>query len=78
MGSARESPGTSNGIKLALAWGCVGIPLVWGIIQTLVNAIKPFQEKAAGPLEYIRSHDRVWFATGKEIVRAWLQSGATF
>jgi len=29
-------------------------------------------------LEYIRSHDRVWFATGKEIVRAWLQSGATF
>ena len=43
MGSARESPGTSHGIKLALAWGCVGIPLVWGIIQTLVNAIKAFQ-----------------------------------
>jgi hypothetical protein len=42
MASARESPGTSNGIELALAWGCVGIPLVWGI-QTLVNAIKPFQ-----------------------------------
>ena len=41
MGSARESPGTSNVIKLALA--CVGIPLVWGIIQTLVNAIKAFQ-----------------------------------
>jgi hypothetical protein len=39
----RASPGTSNGIKLALAWGCVGIPLVWGIIQTLVNAIKAFQ-----------------------------------
>jgi hypothetical protein len=43
MGSARVSPGTSNGIKLALASGFVGIPLVWGIIQTLVNAIKPFQ-----------------------------------
>jgi hypothetical protein len=43
MGSARVSPGTSNGIKLALAWRCVGISLVWGIIQTLVNAIKAFQ-----------------------------------
>ena len=30
MESARESPGTSNGIKLALARGCVGIPLVLG------------------------------------------------
>jgi hypothetical protein len=28
-------------------------------------------------LQCIRSHDRVWFATGEEIVRAWLQSGAT-
>ena len=43
MGGVRESPGTSNGIKLALASGCVGSPLVWGIIQTLVNAIKAFQ-----------------------------------
>jgi peptidoglycan/xylan/chitin deacetylase (PgdA/CDA1 family) len=29
-------------------------------------------------LAYIRSHDGVWFATGGEIVRHWLQSGATF
>jgi predicted small secreted protein len=29
-------------------------------------------------LQYIRSHDRVWFATGQEIVGAWLQSGVTF
>ena len=43
MESARQSPGTSNGIKLALAWAFVGIPLVWGIVQTLVNAIKAFQ-----------------------------------
>ena len=43
MESARQSPGTNNGIKLALAWGFVGIPLVWGIVQTLVNAIKAFQ-----------------------------------
>jgi allantoinase len=29
-------------------------------------------------LQYIRSHDQVWFATGEEIVRHWLQSGTTF
>jgi peptidoglycan/xylan/chitin deacetylase (PgdA/CDA1 family) len=27
---------------------------------------------------YIAAHDGVWFATGEEIVRAWLESGATF
>jgi len=27
---------------------------------------------------YIARHDGVWFATGEEIVRAWLDSGATF
>jgi hypothetical protein len=43
MESTRQPSGTSNGIKLVLAWGFVGIPLVWGIIQTLVNAIKAFQ-----------------------------------
>ena len=32
----------------------------------------------AEALDYIRAHDGVWFATGEEIVRAWLQSGATF
>ena len=43
MESGRQLPGTSNAVKLALAWGFVGIPLVWGIVQTLVNAIKAFQ-----------------------------------
>ena len=38
-----RKPNTGNGIKLVLAWGFVGIPLLWGIIQTLVNAIKAFQ-----------------------------------
>jgi len=42
MQSTREQ-NTGNGIKLILAWGFVGIPLLWGIIQTLVNAIKAFQ-----------------------------------
>jgi hypothetical protein len=43
MESTRQPSGTGNGIKLVLAWGIVGIPLVWGIIQTLVNIIKAFQ-----------------------------------
>jgi peptidoglycan/xylan/chitin deacetylase (PgdA/CDA1 family) len=29
-------------------------------------------------VSYIAAHDGVWFATGSEIVQAWLQSGATF
>src|SRR5207244_7784539 len=32
----------------------------------------------AEALDYIAAHDGVWFATGEEIVRAWLDSGATF
>ena len=30
-------------LKLTLAWGFVGIPLAWGVIQTLANAMKLFQ-----------------------------------
>lgn len=29
--------------KLILAWGFVGIPLAWGVIQTVTNAMKLFQ-----------------------------------
>ena len=32
-----------NALKLALAWTFVGIPLAWGVVQTLLNAIKAFQ-----------------------------------
>lgn len=32
----------NNALKLFLAWGFVGIPLTWGVVQTLVNAIKAF------------------------------------
>ena len=42
MASERERVATHNGVKLALAWTFVGIPLVWGVVQTLVNAIKAF------------------------------------
>jgi hypothetical protein len=33
---------SNNATKLILAWGFVGIPLVWGVVQTLLNAIKAF------------------------------------
>lgn len=29
--------------QLVLAWGFVGVPLTWGVIQTLINALKLFQ-----------------------------------
>jgi hypothetical protein len=34
--------GTSS-LELALAWAFVGIPLLWGIYGTVVNALKLFQ-----------------------------------
>jgi hypothetical protein len=37
---------TQNGttqLHLILAWGFVGIPLAWGVIETLINALKLFQ-----------------------------------
>ncbi len=38
------APGSSgNTIKLILAWGFVGIPLAWGVIETAINALKLFQ-----------------------------------
>jgi hypothetical protein len=41
MDGTRQS-NSGNGVKLVLAWGFVGIPLVWGVVQTLVNALKAF------------------------------------
>ncbi|HZP77729.1 MAG TPA: hypothetical protein VFB45_16410 [Pseudolabrys sp.] len=34
---------SSMKLKLILAWGFVGIPLTWGVLQTLSNAMKLFQ-----------------------------------
>jgi hypothetical protein len=28
---------------LVLVWGFVGIPLIWGVSQTIANALKLFQ-----------------------------------
>jgi hypothetical protein len=41
MQSAQQNE--SSTLKLILAWGFVGIPLVWGVLQTLSNAMKLFQ-----------------------------------
>jgi hypothetical protein len=34
---------TTTPLQLALAWGFVGIPLTWGVVQTVLNALKLFQ-----------------------------------
>jgi hypothetical protein len=34
--------GTTS-LELALAWAFVGIPLLWGVYGTVVNALKLFQ-----------------------------------
>ena len=39
--SSVEGAGTRP-IHLVLAWGFVGIPLLWGVLQTLRNALKLF------------------------------------
>ena len=38
-----ENQDGSMKLKLVLAWGFVGIPLLWGVLQTLSNAMKLFQ-----------------------------------
>ena len=40
---ANSDQNGTTGLQLALAWGFVGIPLVWGVLQTLSNAMKLFQ-----------------------------------
>jgi hypothetical protein len=38
-----EPPSADNFWPLALAWGFVSIPLLWGVYGTLVNAMKLFE-----------------------------------
>jgi hypothetical protein len=38
----QDQTGTTT-VQLILAWGFVGIPLTWGVLQTLQNAMKLFQ-----------------------------------
>jgi hypothetical protein len=38
-----QASGNTTSMHLILAWGFVGIPLAWGVTQTLLNALKLFQ-----------------------------------
>jgi hypothetical protein len=40
--SSDNNQGTTT-LQLVLAWGFVGIPLAWGVIETCLNAMKLFQ-----------------------------------
>jgi hypothetical protein len=42
MADSNQQTGTT-GLQLTLAWLFVGIPLAWGVVQTLMNAMKLFQ-----------------------------------
>jgi hypothetical protein len=33
----------TSALELALAWGFVGIPLLWGVTETVINSLKLFQ-----------------------------------
>ena len=35
--------GGATALQLALAWGFVGIPLAWGVLQTIANAMSLFR-----------------------------------
>lgn len=43
MSSPTQSPSGTSKIRLILAWSFVGIPLLWGVLETLRNALKLFQ-----------------------------------
>lgn len=43
MSSPTPAPSGSSAIRLILAWSFVGIPLLWGVLETLRNALKLFQ-----------------------------------
>ena len=43
MQDARTDAARTTPLQLALAWSFAGIPLLAGVAQTLVNAMKLFQ-----------------------------------
>jgi hypothetical protein len=40
---ADSNPKKSSGFILLLAWTIVGLPLAWGVYNTLMNSMKLFQ-----------------------------------
>ena len=43
MSTVRDSADSGNTLKLLLSWTFVGIPLLWGVSLTLINAVKLFK-----------------------------------
>ena len=43
MASDNNGDGGTTPLQLVIAWAFVGIPLLWGIYGTLVNAMKLFE-----------------------------------
>jgi hypothetical protein len=41
MATQQRSGGTTW-LQLALVWGFVGLPLAWGVTETVLNALKLF------------------------------------
>ena len=37
-----QNHATTTTLHLVLAWGFVGIPLAWGVAETITNALKLF------------------------------------
>jgi hypothetical protein len=42
MSLDNNNGGGTTTLELVLAWGFVGIPLLWGVYGTLANALKLF------------------------------------
>ncbi|MGH6797903.1 MAG: MFS transporter small subunit [Roseiarcus sp.] len=42
MASDKNGDGGTTSVQLAIAWAFVGIPLLWGVYNTLSNALKLF------------------------------------
>ncbi len=38
-----ENPVPSDRLKLLIYWTMIGIPLIWGVFQTVVKALKLYQ-----------------------------------
>jgi hypothetical protein len=38
-----QTTGGTTALHLVMAWVFVGIPLTWGVVETLMNALKLFQ-----------------------------------
>ncbi len=39
---ATTTPSGTRALQLILAWSFVGIPFIWGVLETLRNAMKLF------------------------------------